>query len=38
MPNVAFIFFAEALNFRLGTKDLNIRELAAEAAKQGLSI
>jgi len=38
LPKVAFNFFAEALNFRLGTTGLNIQGLAAEAAKKGLSI
>jgi hypothetical protein len=38
LPKVAFNFFAEALNFRLGTTGLNIEGLAAEAAKQGMSI
>ena len=38
LPKVAFNFFAEALNFRLGTTGLNIEGLAAEASKQGMSI
>jgi len=38
LPTVALNFFAEALNFRLGTNGLNIEGLAAEAAKHGLSI
>lgn len=33
MPTVGFNFFAEALNFRLGTNGLNIAGVAAEAAR-----
>ena len=38
LPQTIKIFFTEALNFRLGTTDLNISQLAAAAAEQGLSI
>jgi len=38
VPNVVFTFFTEALNFRLGTKDLNISEITAHAAKQNMSL
>lgn len=38
MPETAFIFYSEALNFRLGTKDLNIAQLAAHAASLGLTL
>jgi len=31
-PKTASNFFSEALNFRLGTKDLDIAHIAAEAA------
>ena len=37
-PNVAKNFFTEALNFRLGTKDLDIAGVAAAAAGKGMSV
>lgn len=37
-PKVASSFIGEALNFRLGTKGLNMAQIAAEASKQGLSL
>lgn len=36
--NVTDLFFSEALNFHLGTKNLDIPGLAAEAAKTGRNI
>lgn len=38
LPETVFIFFTEALNFRLGTKDLKIAEITALAASKNLSI
>lgn len=37
-PSTVFNFFTEALNLRLGTKDLSIAQVAAEAANRGMSI
>lgn len=37
-PKVAFNFFTEALNFRLGTKGLDIAGVAAAAAQKGMSV
>lgn len=36
--NVTDIFFSEALNIRLGTKGLNITEIAVEAGKRNMTI
>lgn len=36
--NVTDTFFSEALNFHLGTKNLNITELAIESGKRNMSI
>lgn len=38
VPKFIFTTVGEALNIRLGTKDLTIPELAAEAASQGMSL
>lgn len=38
VPKTAYIFFTEALNMRLGTKDLNIAQVAAKAAEQNMQI
>jgi hypothetical protein len=37
-PQTAFNFFTEALNLRLGTKDFDISQVAAEAANRGMTI
>jgi hypothetical protein len=37
-PVTVFNFFTEALNLRLGTNNLNIAQVAAEAANRGMSI
>jgi hypothetical protein len=37
-PKTAQNFFTEALNMRLGTKDLDIAHVAAEAAKKNMSL
>jgi hypothetical protein len=36
--NLTNIFFTESLNFKLGTKDLNISQIAYEASKRGLDV
>lgn len=36
--NVTDTFYTQSLNFKLGTKDLNISEVAVEAAKRNMSI
>ena len=38
LPHTAYVFFTEALNKRLGTDGLDIEGIAAEAAKQSMSI
>ena len=38
MPSTTDIFLDQALNHRLGTKGLNIAQLAAEAANRNLSL
>jgi hypothetical protein len=38
LPKQADIFFGQSINKRLGTKGLNIKELAAEAARRNTSI
>lgn len=37
-PDLAFNFFSEALNFRLGTKGLDIAGIAAAAAAKSMSV
>jgi len=37
-PKGAYLIYGSALNMRLGTQNLTISELAAEAAKRGLSL
>jgi hypothetical protein len=37
-PRDSTVMFSEALNFRLGTKDLNVSQLAAESANRGMTL
>lgn len=37
-PTLAYNFFTEALNFRLGTKNLDIAGVAAASAEMGMSV
>ena len=37
-PTTVDIFFGQALNFRLGTKGLNVKQLTSEAARQNMTL